>query len=345
MRFSLMTLLLAFVVVWSSLATFGACGIAVAAALLGIAAYVRTAENMGKAILNVVLCVLVPLVLIALLLPAGSWAREAARRSQCSNNMKQIVLGLHGYHDAHGCFPPAYVAGPDGTPWHSWRVLILPYADEPILYDRYDFKEPWNGPNNRKLAGERPYCYACPSDPARLESTTTDYAAVVGPRAAWAGSEPRKLDDFRDGTDSTILVVETTGSGIDWMEPRDLSFDDARTGIRPPGQAGISSHHMRHHGYFYHDEPGGANVAMADGSVDFLPERITPATVEAMLTIDSGDPIAWVLLPELQPRPYWSRIFAPIVLIISYLILLLRPRGRREAQRSPILIDSRETRG
>ena len=334
MRFSLMTLLLAFAVVWSSLATFGPCGIAVAAALLGIAAYVRTAENMGKAILNVVLLILPPLILIALLLPAGSWAREAARRAQCSNNMKQIVLGLHNYHDLYGCFPPAYVAGPDGKPWHSWRVLILPYVEESVLYDQYDFNEPWNGPNNSQLAGKRPYVYGCPSDPARLGSTTTDYAAVVGPRAAWAGSEPRNLDDFRHA-DSTILVAEAAGSGIHWMEPRDLSFDDARTGVHSPGPAKIASHHFIRHGYFYHDEPG-ANVAMADGRIDFLPERTPKAALEALLTFDGQQPIDLdqlaTLLPEFQPRPYWSRIFAPIVLIVSYLILLLRPRKGGEPE-------------
>ena len=336
MRFSLMTLLLAFVVIWSSLATFGPCGIAVAAALLGIAAYVRTAESVGKAIRNVVIWVLAPLMLIALTIDVAPRAGRAARRAQCCNNMKQIAFALHNYHDFYGCFPPAYVAGPDGTPWHSWRVLILPYVEESVLYDRCDFNEPWNGPNNRKLAGERPDIYGCPSDPAQLGSPTTNYAAVVGPKAAWAGSEPRQLDDFRDGTDSTILVVEAAGSKIHWMEPRDLSFDDARIGIHPPGPARISSHHVRDRGYFCHEDPAGANVAMADGSVDFLPERIAPATVEAMLTIDGGDPIAWVLLPELQPRPYWSRIFAPIVLIVSYLVLLLRPRKRGVAQASSL---------
>ena len=334
MRFSLMTLLLAFAVVWSSLATFGPCGFAAAAVLLGIAAYVRTAEKMGTAILNVVLLILLPLILIALLLPAGSWAREAARRAQCNSNMKQIVVGLHNYHDANGRFPPAYVAGPDGTPWHSWRVLILPYVEQKPLYDQYDFGEPWNGPNNRKLAGKRPRGYGCPSDPGQLGSPTTNYAAVVGARAAWAGSEPRKLDDFRD-PGSTILFVEAAGSGIHWMEPRDLSFDEARTGVHPPGPGRIASHHVIDHGYFYHDEPG-ANVAIADGSIRVLPQRIPEATLTALLMIDADEPIDLdrlpTLLPEFRPRPYWSRIFAPIVLIVSYLILLLRPRGRGDEQ-------------
>ncbi|HUT88618.1 MAG TPA: DUF1559 domain-containing protein [Thermoguttaceae bacterium] len=332
MRFSLMTLLLAFVVVWSSLATFGVAGLAVAAVLLAIAAYLRTAQDLRKAILRV----LVVALLILFLLPMINFAREAKRRAQCFNNMKQIALGLHKYDDVYGCFPPAYVAGPDGTPWHSWRVLILPFVEEAVLYEQYDFNEPWDGPNNSRLAAQKPHVYTCPSDSGSLESPTTNYAAVVGPTAAWAGSGPRKLGDFRDGTDSTILLVETAGSGIHWMEPRDLSFDDARTGVHVAGPARIASCHFYDLGYFYHDESGGANVAMADGTVEFLPERITPATLEAMLTIDGGEPTDWQLLPELRPRPNWPHIVAPIVLIVSYLVLLLRPRKRGVAQASSL---------
>jgi prepilin-type processing-associated H-X9-DG protein len=332
MRFSLMSLLLAFVVIWSALATFGVAGLVVAAVLLGIAAYVRSARHMGKAILTVLAVVLLILVLIALTLPLHSAAREAARRVQCRNNLKQLGLALYNYHDKFGCFPPAYVPGPDGKPWHSWRVLILPFIEQTPLYDQYDFNEPWDGPNNRKLARPKPFGCCCPSDPDSDNSPNTNYVAVVGPRAAWVGSEPRTQGDFGDGTDSTIIVVEVADSGIHWMEPRDLSFDDARTGVHPPGRAAISGHHIISYGHFYRDEPG-ANVAMADGSVRSLPERISQATLEAMLTIDGKEPIDFDSLPELQPRLNWSRVFAPIVLIVSYLILLLRPRKQRKADR------------
>ena len=63
-------------------------------------------------------------------------AREAARRSQCKGNLKQIGLALLNYHDTFGCFPPAYIADADGKPMHSWRVLILPYIDNAQLYNQ-----------------------------------------------------------------------------------------------------------------------------------------------------------------------------------------------------------------
>ncbi|MEZ6114117.1 MAG: DUF1559 domain-containing protein [Pirellulaceae bacterium] len=84
-----------------------------------------------------------------MLLPAVQTAREAARRSQCSSNLKQIELALHNYHDTFKSFPPAYIADANGRPMHSWRVLILPFMEQRELYDQCRFDEPWDGPNNQ----------------------------------------------------------------------------------------------------------------------------------------------------------------------------------------------------
>src|SRR5712691_1116717 len=66
-------------------------------------------------------------------------ALEASHRSSCKCFLKHIGLALHNYHDTYGTFPPAFVLGPDGRPWHSWRVLILPYLECKPLYDEYHF--------------------------------------------------------------------------------------------------------------------------------------------------------------------------------------------------------------
>jgi hypothetical protein len=324
-----MTLLLAFVVAWSALNTFGIAGLAVAAVLLGVAAYIRTAEDIGRAIKNLLMLALI-LACIALFIPVRSRAREPARRTVCNNQLKQIALALHNYHVLYGSFPPAYVPGPDGKPWHSWRVLILPFIEQESLYEEYDFSEPWDGPNNSKLAGWKPQEYWCPSDADSYKTPTTNYAAVVGPRAAWSGSEPRTLGDFADGADSTIIIVEVAGSGIHWMEPRDLSFDEARRGIGPPGPGRISSYHP----FPSNPTEPDAQVAMADSSVRLLPGRIEQPTLEALLAIDENPQLDWTAIPLAPSRlkPAWSRIFPPVVLLVSYLILLLRPRKRREAE-------------
>ncbi len=88
-------------------------------------------------------------ILIALLLPAVQAAREAARRGQCSNNLKQIGLSLHGYHDVHGCFPPGVMAqNPFPYRKASWLVRILPFMEQTNLYERAVFSDTdWTGQN------------------------------------------------------------------------------------------------------------------------------------------------------------------------------------------------------
>src|SRR6476661_8060061 len=117
----------------------------------------------GFTLIELLVVIAIIAVLVALLLPAVQQAREAARRSQCKNNLKQIGLALHNYHDVNGCFPPAYIADENGKPMHSWRVLILPYLDQAALHTEYNFSEPWDGPNNSRLLARRPAVYACPS--------------------------------------------------------------------------------------------------------------------------------------------------------------------------------------
>src|SRR5258708_3140815 len=124
-------------------------------------------------------------------LPAERGSRTASRRSQCKNNLKQIGLALHNYHDEFKCFPPAFVADANGRPMHSWRVLLLPYLDQAPLYANYQFDEPWDGPNNSKLADKILAVFNCPSeDHARDKSKATmaSYVAVVGPETAWPES-------------------------------------------------------------------------------------------------------------------------------------------------------------
>src|SRR3954462_6657196 len=106
---------------------------------------------MGAGLIVVVIGVLASLfvcggVCLALLLPAVQAARQAARRAQSSNNLKQIMIALHNYHDANGSFPPAVVTDADGQPLYSGRVLLLPYLNQAALQSSLDLAEPWNSP-------------------------------------------------------------------------------------------------------------------------------------------------------------------------------------------------------
>jgi hypothetical protein len=228
-----------------------------------------------------VLTAVILLGLAMVVLPAIDAARKGSQRHKCANNLKHIAIALHMYHEDHGSLPPAFVADESGRPMHSWRVLILPYLEEKALYDQYRFDEPWNGPNNRKLADTTLEVFNCPWDQER-PSPMTSYVAVVGPSTAWPGSEPAAFSDILDGTSNTLLVVEVADSGVHWMEPRDLHVVQMAPTVNPKGGQGISSRH-----------PGGASAVWADGGCTYLPESISGEDLEAVLTIAGGEPTDW----------------------------------------------------
>ena len=135
----------------------------------------RCTRNRGFTLVELLVVIAIIGILIALLLPAVQAAREAARRNQCSNNMKQIGLALHNYHDATKSFPTQVIWGDEKTqvtpigPYnHTWVTAILPYMEQQPLYDQVDFRLPvcdsTGAPQpfaRTQLDGLR-----CPSDPS-----------------------------------------------------------------------------------------------------------------------------------------------------------------------------------
>jgi prepilin-type processing-associated H-X9-DG protein len=221
---------------------------------------------------------------VALLVPPMcSIPRSLSRRMSCQNNLKLITIALHNYHDTYGCFPPAYIADKTGRPMHSWRVLILPFMEQENLYQQYRLDEPWDGPNNRKLADEIISVYSCPGEPAK-PITETSYVAIIGPHTAWPGEKARSLQEFADGSGNVLLVVEVHDSGIHWMEPRDLHVTQMAPTINAVHGQGISSSH-----------PQGANAAYADGSVRYLHESLPADVLQTWIHVDDGT------LPEPPP--------------------------------------------
>jgi hypothetical protein len=214
---------------------------------------------------------------IGCLLPAVPRSRTPSARSMCNNNLKMIGLGLQIYADVYGCFPPAYVADQQGRPMHSWRVLILPYVEEKALYAQYDFNEPWDGPHNRLLASKMPRWYHCTKD-GPTGGTVTSYVAITGPETLLGDGTFTSFADIKDGTSTTLAVVEIAGSGINWMEPRDLPFAALAQGINPAKASGISSCH-----------PGGALVVFGDGHTDFLQQTMPIADLKALATKAGGE--------------------------------------------------------
>ncbi|MBU0716915.1 MAG: DUF1559 domain-containing protein, partial [Planctomycetes bacterium] len=175
-------------------------------------------------------------ILVALLLPAVQAAREAARRMECSNNLKQIGLALHNYHSTHACFPAGTIidytntehCGADcrGT---SFYIPLLPFFEQAAVEKHYDYEQ-WNGwlgqvsSNTTVLSGTRLYLYICPSQ-SKWESYTPrrDYFGVVGGKTlkahGWRGdifedgvmymNSFTKFLDITDGTSTTLAVGES----------------------------------------------------------------------------------------------------------------------------------------
>lgn len=170
-------------------------------------------------------------VLAGLLLPAIQQAREAARRTQCRNNLKQIGLALHNYHDIHRKFPQgayaAAVGGCGGVPWHephgnSPLTMLLPQLDQKNLYEKWDQRQGYScnlslsGADSIKLA-----VFLCPSDSAHLTAPAApnNYCLSTGPNWGWTldpkdavgilhARVSRCMADIRDGSSNTILAAE-----------------------------------------------------------------------------------------------------------------------------------------
>lgn len=202
-------------------------------------------------------------------------------------------MAVANYHDANGHYPPAYVLGPDGKPWHSWRILILPYIEQESLFREYNFNEPWDGPNNRKLASRMPgiFRFSTLSD---SKSPVTNYLAVVGEGTLWPGDGTTTREEVIDGLGQTIQIVENSGLGVHWMEPRDLEF--ATMSFELGSSDGVSS---------WYQDPA---IVAADGSVMRLKRELRPETLRALLTIRGGERLEqnesgqWEWLPDGRDR-------------------------------------------
>jgi type II secretory pathway pseudopilin PulG len=212
-------------------------------------------------------------VLVALLLPAVQAAREAARRASSMNNLKQIALAMHIYHDQHRSFPPRASYSSDGKPLLSWRVHLLPYLEQEALYRQFHLDEPWDSPHNRQFIEQMPAVYRNPS--ARASSSQATYLVPTGKGAIFEGKEGTLMRKITDGTSNTVLVLEVNeNAAVVWTKPDDLVFDPTKP------LAGLGAAH-----------PGGFLAALADGSVRFISSSIDPQTFLKLLMMADGQPV------------------------------------------------------
>ena len=227
--------------------------------------------------------------LLVWLVPLSSLAYSPAWFStwySCGNNLKQIAIALHKYHDEFGSFPPAVVRDKVGRPMHSWRVLLLPFLEEQELYERYNFDEPWDSQHNLQLATSIPPAYYCSLRRREAEASGyTNYFVPVGPDTAWPPTGARHFGEITDGTGNTVLVVADHSRNTVWLEPTDLASEAVVSHV----SALSSKHAAEHWGEdFFTRHLCDCHAVLADGQLSPLRFGLDPQLVTSLITIDDG---------------------------------------------------------
>lgn len=292
-----------------------------------------TLRRPGFTLVELLVVIAIIGVLIALLLPAVQQAREAARRMQCNNNLKQIGLALHNYHDTFGCLPAGYHDVDYAyrlEPIYGWAVSILPFLELNNLFEELDpnhiplrarYHSGYTS-DDQRLLQTRIDAYRCPSDIAgdthafvfgatdHFYPGTSNYVAYGGAgdttvtlrdnndaHGTFFGGSYLKFRDITDGTSNTFFVGERDASKVGPSSSgHTTNFGAAvwagvasRTNSHRPYRTLTHAVYRPNHDYVaaLDDEsniyngrgvsslhPGGVNVLLGDGSVQFVSETI-----------------------------------------------------------------------
>lgn len=236
------------------------------------------------------LCVL-GIVVWSLLQPAFRAAQQAAQCAECETNLLEIGRALEAYYSENGEYPKAVVYDDKGKPMHSWRVLILPHLGPEArqLFDQYKMDESWDSKNNSMLIRMMPDVYLCPSDAKAIQGETS-YLAVVGDETLLNNDKPvKRTGDYdgpvlRDNPAETMVILESGGSGVNWMEPKDIPIAALRAGLNSSNPASPGSEHDQ-----------GVNILMADQSIVRLEESVSSDDLRGMATINGENEFIEVL--------------------------------------------------
>ena len=241
-----------------------------------------------------------PAILVSLLLPAVQQAREAARRAQSQNNIKQLGLAAHNYHATFNTFPRGTVEGTDLPPDRrlSWVVALLPYLEQRALAERLDPTQPWDAGPNARVARTAIPDLVNPSMPdgGRVDDgyAVTHYVGIAGVGEDAATSPARtdktgvfgydratQIREVRDGTTNTLMYGSVHENVGPWARGGRATVRAFTQRPYIDGPDGFGGH------------VNGTNFVLVDGSVRFLSAEIDPGVLEAMATASGGEIVDW----------------------------------------------------
>jgi prepilin-type N-terminal cleavage/methylation domain-containing protein/prepilin-type processing-associated H-X9-DG protein len=287
----------------------------------------RGARPRGFTLIELLVVIAIIAVLIALLLPAVQSAREAARRSQCTNNLMQLAIALQNYEGSYEVFPPGVVndTGPildQPKGYHfGWLVRILPYCEMRNTYNHLNLSVSVYDAPNSTTRTTLVRNFLCPSDNGTNRAPSgvvlTNYVAChngteapidAGNDGVFILNRAMRYEDIPDGSSNTIFLSEklNDGTGQGWASGTRASLRNTGTPVNTvpgggPTFGGTDDELIKgkaepgklgtpaYVGGFNSKHPGGANCAMGDGSVRFLKSSMMPSTMRLLGSRADGE--------------------------------------------------------
>ncbi len=199
-------------------------------------------------------------------------------RGMCIQNLETIANAMRAYAKDYGSFPPPARLAPDGTPLHSWRVLLLPYLNQRELFEKFRLDEPWSSQHNQALVFDMPDVYRSPGA-ILVTGVESHYSMIVGQGTLFPANGPLGPTDVVDGWDRTLLLVEVatpTSLSNQWTDPGELDISRISNAVASQ----IGGNHE-----------GGAVVVTVDGRGHFLRDSIEPSVLQALVTPSGNEGI------------------------------------------------------
>jgi len=267
-------------------------------------------QSKGFTLIELLVVIAIIAILIALLLPAVQQAREAARRVQCRNHLRQVGIALHNYHDVHTTLPPGSMVLSPLYPVQSgwgWATFILPFLEQATLYDRVDFNIGNTLAGNRELIGRSLESFRCPTDPApdRISVTMPTSGSIAVAHGNYCGitsalfeASRTRFRDLTDGASQTILVgerryhtanvgeVTSSWCGILAYEAGYLPYASLPHLPVFPGDV------VNQGDRFNSSHAQGVHFLAGDGSVHFVSESLDRAVYYALSTPSGGEAVS-----------------------------------------------------